>query len=257
MADARKPLPSESAICVRVAAYRRFDGRSQEEFAEAIGLTRDQLANIENGRTELRFWQGWKVCKAMNLNQRFLATGQAPERPFHDFDPENAIARPIPLGASFGAVCSTWLAKELQFRNELLEKSTGKGTSGAFSIQYEEAVIQVAKAYLKQAPESERGIVFEHLCDSIRAAVLPTKTQLAVDNKSSHDKTPGVQVFRNYGQLLNRLREITKPRGAKAALARQFNVSRQAVDKWLSGESKPSADIAIELQHWKPDQPKK
>jgi len=47
--------------------------------------------------------------------------------------------------------------------------------------------------------------------------------------------------------LLNQLRKKTEKRGQKSALARKLKVSRQAVDQWLSGKSKPSADATLEL----------
>jgi hypothetical protein len=68
----------------------------------------------------------------------------------------------------------------------------------------------------------------------------------------------GVQnEIRDLKGLIERLKKVTAPRGAKAALAREFKVSRQAVNQWLSGESNPSADLAIRLQYWKPKLPAK
>ena len=70
--------------------------------------------------------------------------------------------------------------------------------------------------------------------------------------------TVGVQnEIRDLKGLIARLKKVTAPRGAKAALAREFKVTRQAVNQWLSGESNPSADIAIRLQYWKPKLPEK
>ena len=39
-------------------------------------------------------------------------------------------------------------------------------------------------------------------------------------------------------------------RGQKVALAAHCKVSRQAVDQWLSGEAKPSADLTFKLLNW-------
>lgn len=56
--------------------------------------------------------------------------------------------------------------------------------------------------------------------------------------------------IRSLPDLMNRLRELTKPRGQKAALAREFHVTRQAVDQWLSGSANPSAETSFKLFNW-------
>jgi DNA-binding phage protein len=94
---------------------------------------------------------------------------------------------------------------------------------------------------------AEQGLIDKgKICQSVLdiSAALPHIT--GVQNK-----------IRNLKDLNARLKKVTAPRGAKAALAREFGVTRQAVDQWLSGESNPSADIAIRLQHWKPKLPAK
>jgi transcriptional regulator with XRE-family HTH domain len=79
-----------------------------------------------------------------------------------------------------------------------------------------------------------------------------------LDNAGPLSHTAGVQnEIRDLKGLIARLKKVTAPRGAKAALAREFKVTRQAVNQWLSGESNPSADIAIRLQYWKPKLPEK
>ena len=83
-----------------------------------------------------------------------------------------------------------------------------------------------------------------------------SKSQLDIVPPMLH--TVGVQnEIRDLKGLIERLKKVTAPRGAKAALAREFKVSRQAVNQWLSGESNPSADLAIRLQYWKPKLPAK
>lgn len=84
------------------------------------------------------------------------------------------------------------------------------------------------------------------------------KRQESLDTPKPLPYIVGVQNnIRNLKDLIARLKRVTAPRGAKAAIARDFHVTRQAVDQWLSGESNPSADIAIRLQHWNPKPPEK
>lgn len=109
--------------------------------------------------------------------------------------------------------------------------------------------------------------------DRARAAMEATKNLLASekattveqnDCKPTLDTVPpqphtvGVQnEIRDLKGLVARLKKVTAPRGAKSALAREFKVTRQAVNQWLSRESAPSADLAIRLQYWKPKLPAK
>lgn len=50
--------------------------------------------------------------------------------------------------------------------------------------------------------------------------------------------------------LRKRLALLTRPRGARAALARLFRVSPQAVNQWLSGDSNPTAETTLRLLQW-------
>jgi len=114
MPETPEVMPSEIAICARVATERKAAKFSQNALADAIGVSRDQIASIEIHRTELRFRIGWNICKALNLNQWYVATGQGPKHPFHDFDPHAVAGRVIKDTASFGAVCCRRLAPELK-----------------------------------------------------------------------------------------------------------------------------------------------
>lgn len=147
----------------------------------------------------------------------------------------------------------TWLCEAGNFGEAAFPKMA-PSVSEAIDLCFQ----TLASAPFHQAWPTVRWLLSQSISkDFPPGTEIIVKTQPEVDIKISPDITSGVQIIHTYGQLLSRLREITKPRGVKSQIARKFNVSRQAVDKWLSGESKPSAEIAIELQHWKPEQPKK
>lgn len=54
----------------------------------------------------------------------------------------------------------------------------------------------------------------------------------------------------DWESLRIRLVKATAALGAKAALAREFNVSKAAVSQWLSGGSAPTADTTLRLLGW-------
>jgi transcriptional regulator with XRE-family HTH domain len=49
---------------------------------------------------------------------------------------------------------------------------------------------------------------------------------------------------------VKRIAALTSPPGAKARLAEQFNTTRQAVNKWLSGKGAPNAELTLRLLVW-------
>ena len=80
-----------------------------------------------------------------------------------------------------------------------------------------------------------------------------TKTirQLVLDiGFSMVDKGGVKRKFSSLSDLMVALRERTKLRGQKAALARELKISRQAVDQWLDGTAKPSAEATFALLNW-------
>jgi transcriptional regulator with XRE-family HTH domain len=64
-----------------------------------------------------------------------------------------------------------------------------------------------------------------------------------------HDADASMKI-NSLPKLIGKLKKLTKVRGQKAALAKKFNVSRQAVDQWLSGDAKPSAETTFALLNW-------
>jgi transcriptional regulator with XRE-family HTH domain len=80
---------------------------------------------------------------------------------------------------------------------------------------------------------------------------IKNERQLGLDiSFSMVDKSDVKQEFRSLSDLMDAIRERTKLRGQKAALARELEVSRQAVDQWLDGIAKPSAETTFALLNW-------
>jgi len=78
-----------------------------------------------------------------------------------------------------------------------------------------------------------------------------TKCKLPVD-KPGRPATIGrvKSGIGSWNSLLAELKALTVEPGSKANLARRFGVSRQAVNKWLSNESSPTADMTLRLLEW-------
>jgi transcriptional regulator with XRE-family HTH domain len=103
--------PTDRKIGLRVMFLRRDFPFSQIELAKRVGLTRDQLSNIEIGRVSLRAGTGLLLCDLFNVNPRWLATarGEIPMPAPEDFDKE-AFVKFIAKNADrpFWQVWSDW-----------------------------------------------------------------------------------------------------------------------------------------------------
>src|SRR5664279_966514 len=76
-----KQLPNaEGEICLRFGHARRSANSTQAEIAGLLGVSRNQIANIEARRVPLKFWLGERFCAQLGISQSWLATGDPPQR---------------------------------------------------------------------------------------------------------------------------------------------------------------------------------
>lgn len=79
----------------------------------------------------------------------------------------------------------------------------------------------------------------------------PSQKQAGLDMRNRLDDDALVKAkVESLPELLDEVRKKVSKRGQKSALAVKLGVSRQAVDQWLSGDSKPSAELTFELLNW-------
>lgn len=69
-------------LAKRLREIRKTHKLSQERLAREIGITRAAYSNYEYARVPLPFTAGLRFCECLNVNQRYLAHGFRPERPF-------------------------------------------------------------------------------------------------------------------------------------------------------------------------------
>ena len=76
-----------------------------------------------------------------------------------------------------------------------------------------------------------------------------------VDNSTASSVSDDVPAVKSkWEQLVNRLKRIVaRERGVQTRIAERFAVSRQAVNRWLSGDAAPNADLALQLRQWVED----
>jgi len=271
----------EREICERVHLIRiGIIKWSQPNLARELGLTHNQLAGLEYARAPLRYRVGNILCDRFNINQRWLATGALPQRHYVDIDPyfEAQIQPSMLFSEAYDNLLAKLvgpqlevLAQKLFCAVEDIDKSTRRigvswpaGSPVAMTARiYHDRLIDWR---VRKLPESKQVEIFKRLnavLDELLPGMQPghalsskphprkSKSKELLDNQFGMMDKEGVKAkIRSLPDLINQLRELTKSRGQKAALARELKVSRQAVDQWLSGNSNPSAKTTLELLNW-------
>lgn len=247
--------PSERQVSVRLGAIRRFRGKSQAELAAEAGLTRDQLANIESGRTHLRFLAGWNACRALDTDPWYLATGEEPQGPFHELNIEPY--RPEVDTMGFLEVCGLYLREDLIVARHATYQAQKSARQQHFHERERIAVEQVGelvRCYLHQIPPSTRDALIKRLTESFEAflreqEIVRGKNQnQELTNVSESGKHEGVRS--PMANLLERLNRATQERGMKSKLARFMGVPLANVSQWLSGEREPGGETTLRLLQW-------
>ncbi len=220
----RQPPPDETAslVCRRIRTIRSDFGVSQRLAAERIGLSRDQLNRVERERVTPRFVSAWLLCQLTDTNPLWLGFGGNHER--------SGFA-----AAEIGAV-----SEHTPFLPVLRDISEAYGTYRA-------------RWYPGVEPD-ELFVVFELNTRHFRWSTAPTEGAQQNFVAPPIDKrylTPMPhEVITSWRDLRTLLAQATSLPGAKAALAREFNVSTSAVSQWLSGATAPAADTVLRLANW-------
>jgi DNA-binding XRE family transcriptional regulator len=267
---------------------------TQSDFAKAIGITRSKLVCIEYGHTPLRYKTGVDLSWVFDVNPEWLVTGNgemhggSPGLWISEFPLENHGSRLFTevYDQSPGVFVHTTrafglhefqegptagFAPEKYLLGQVRQWLDGVKFKTPFEAeQFARAIDDFAKQKLLAMQRGgvavpkpiSREIAGRNLGGIHPARQVPNEGEIKcksmLDTLNPLLHSGGVQNdIRNLKGLIARLKRVTAPRGAKAALAREFKVTRQAVNQWLSGESNPSADIAIRLQYWKPKLPEK
>jgi transcriptional regulator with XRE-family HTH domain len=240
-------MPAERQVCERLSAARRFLNLSQDELAAAIGTTRDQLANIETGRTSLRFQIGWFACRHLNIDPWYLATGHSTGRGFRDINV--ASRQDISRDESFRSVCIGQLRDALDPQKIPAQKQLYLDwPDDLVARSYERAVVGVASAFLSETPPALRAEALEYLTRILREFVEKRRQNNLLTETSISGNLPAVKL--QLEKLRERLNRITKESGKKTDLAEFLGAPAASVSRWLSGEREPGGETTLQMLKW-------
>lgn len=243
----------ERQIGKRVRAARTKFQLSQSRLAPILGLTRDQLNNIEIGRVALRFEPGWALCSELNLNPLWLAFADPEQHGFVD----------ISASETFGDALFSRVVDDLRredpsgsrpdyraFREQTLGSSRGglfPGVSVSFLAKWLNQLQPQRRAdFWKAIHRSARGF--------IRADKKNVNQSLTILSELGNIGSMKLQKASLWPRLRDRIRKVVRKRGMKAMVARDIGVSRQAINALLSARLKkpyvPSAEYTLRLLEW-------
>jgi len=99
----------EVEICKRIRDFRRETRLSRVAFAQQCGVDSSTLANYEHARVPVPYAVAKKVSEAFDINQRWLATGKLPKKPYMEIS--SALEKLIPTRVLFSVAYDRFLAQ--------------------------------------------------------------------------------------------------------------------------------------------------
>lgn len=268
-------------IANRLRLFRETIRWSQAELAKVIGLTRNQIANMEAGRTPLRYVIAYRIRDACSVRLGQLAYDEHDDRRFSEAlfplpsDPrisKRSLLRDVAaivgnpgigklekMGPDYGFMSEN-LTSELFGVFMELRAFIWEWVVAAPDGKAEELLPLLATAarnFLKQFPDEPpenqdrraRALQDEELRykNSNREMLrLPAKSSF--DNVSLFDNNSAVPL--TLKQILNRATVATRERGMKRKLADFLRVAPPRLSLWLHGKQEPGAESALRLLAW-------
>ena len=81
-------LHEVSSVYDRIKQLRKYSGKTQSDFGSILGVTRDVVANWENGRVSVPDSLIILICREFGVNETWLRTGEGEMKPIMSRDQE-------------------------------------------------------------------------------------------------------------------------------------------------------------------------
>jgi transcriptional regulator with XRE-family HTH domain len=270
-------MEREREICARVKPIRKSIKWSQSSFAQALGISRDRLANIECGRTPLRCGIAIRLAILTGFSLRWIAEGVEPQKQRFKIA-ENLMAE-IPPKCLFSEAWQRWLKPSFEAaikETKAWIKSRPKGASlsdADITVGGNAGVGFIgADDVLSYLTEDFRGVLKSippHLLQSFYAQIAnawrdfvgvniieiheweglqPDPPEKLLTGSSLKSKYKGVKS--EIQKLIEQVRRKASKLGGKSALAKELDVAPARISEWLSGKKEPGGEYTLMLQRW-------
>lgn len=280
----------ERDIGARLMEFRRGIGWSQSEFASLVGITRDQLASIEYGRTPLRYKIAWRIRDALGLSVDWLGGGDSLP---NDLSEDVKLPLPEKTLLHENALLTEVFAKVYDLQPEVMGEYSKAGKKkgprieradirkravmrlfviGALDVRlpevpkdyvtdFAEQTAAFMRQYIKQLPEEPQEIInarydallWEKMRAEIARRVIHPKSATDSDltNITEYGNTKSVKA--QWPLLKARLQKATSEKGGKSRLAEFLGVPLVSVSQWLTDSEsarEPGAETALRMLYW-------
>jgi transcriptional regulator with XRE-family HTH domain len=273
----------ERDICARFKLIRERINWSQAPFAERLGITLNQLASIEHGRTPLRYEIAWRARAAFDVSLRWLDEGfVAADRREHDnlpvpemsgFGPQALLSTvaekfsdgggglraigPLPAEANRDKTDidhRLFLEGALKLHAELWMADVPRG----HTTKLVDELIRHANKFIKSLPadppsETDKraeAITWARIRDANAKKLLSARSHKKESVDTFTDSRKSADMKSELKGILAKVAAFTKAKGAKGKLAKTIGVPQSRLSEWLAGKHEPSGDIALKLLRW-------
>ena len=262
MSDNSSPLTAlEAAICDRIRQIREMGRLSQVEMSNILGISRAVLANIESGRTALRFSLGDLICERFNVCQEWLARGKGQVRGYAKIPIEIRAAHSVDALFSdvYWSQVSTITRRARQDQQVLSQEALKIVKDYAPGVDSFEEHVVIARHFFERIPAVLRRQYLNELLalssEFVQATVRSAYAEAAAEPEKKilpeqSENHKHADVKSELPNLLKKVAMLTKPKGAKAMLASALGVPQSRISEWLGGKYSPSGDIALKLLRW-------
>jgi transcriptional regulator with XRE-family HTH domain len=228
---------------------------SRPVFARFLGLDSSKLSNIEHFRVPLDYITANAVCRIFRVSPRWLMTGDGrPTQvlpawvyaPLPETTARTLFSQAYPHLEKLAASAEQTLSEQTKaIAKEVEERLSEKNfdlSPAAFERSWQEATLKVGAA--------DRAEIDAQLATAVFGAPFTVEFENELAIVSEFDDKHSMRAVLAPSDFVEQLQQLTQQRGAKSKLARLLKVSRQRLNEWLSGRSKPSARYLLMLLNW-------
>ena len=251
-----------------------------------LGITLDQLASIEYGRTPLRYDIAWKIRALLGISLEWLSVGEFyPDSLFQDDLPspvasglrDNALLSEVsdkihgPVGNQDFAenrvpkykIDDTELnhrafifsALRLQIEDWIPRIPRG------YTADFADKIIQVGNQYLAELPKDPSELIevradalmWEKLRSAIAQKLAPVEKEAKTELTKKETYSSIADVKELWPSLKQRLQLAAAKAGKKSELAKFLGVDLTRVSQWLTEKKfarEPGAEYTLQMLHW-------
>jgi transcriptional regulator with XRE-family HTH domain len=208
-------------------------------------MTRDQVANIETGRSPLTVLPGVLLITLFHVHPTWLAVGIEPMRPLPELD---RVTIALEVQGDWGTFLEFWAMRGKKLGWVAADTRQGLMVGDGIARAAERKAL-VAQWTAKQ---DACGDVADFLFDfwAVSGTSARSGGNIPLTDVSEYGNNARVKLTMR--TLIDRARRVVeaKGRGARIALAGVLGVSPSRVSEWLADKGDPSGSATLQLLQW-------